>query len=401
MKTKARTKIIAFSLVSLLMLGAAEPAFGAQTIWTDVSGRTARNGLISPKRGNETNIVVSETGKIFAAFQDKRERIFVMEFSQGKWLNLPDGKNSGFIARNGRNPFLASGGNDIYASYTDLDKGKRARVRKWNGSEWSDLADASHPEGCISQLQGFEPVLAFDKSGENLYAAFRDELDGERIKVMKWRDDSGWSDVSDQENPDGLVSPAVASEADLKAAKSDNGIFAAFEDRNNGNRIRVRKWDGSRWQDLFDENHAGGVVSTGEGYSPSIDTDSLGNLFVVYTGAKDKNTYIHKWNGSKWEEIGGGLAVSGKTKESVIFIDGRDYVYLAYSQKVSNAWRVRVKIWDGIQWREALDKNKKNISRGRGKGDPSLAAFGNRLYMSFTDARNKNRARIKTLNFEP
>ena len=394
-----KTKII--SVILALAFSVSGQAFAAISTWTDVSGNNAKKGLISGQKGAETNITASESGKIYAAFQDKREQVFAKEFDGTSWSNLPGSLNTDYIARNGDKPALAAKENDLYIAYKDLDAGRKAKVKRWNGSTWSDLADTNHPQGYISDLGGFEPVLCFDKSKEYLYAAFRDEASGEKIKVMKWNDISGWNDVSDANNPGGLISIGVASEADIKASKQNDDIFVAFEDIANDGKIRVKKWDGSNWSELADAYYPGGVVSSIAGYSPSIDTDESGNLYLVYTGKKSRNTYIHKWNGSSWEDIGGGMAVHGTTIESTIAIDGRGYLYLAYSQKTKIGWRVRVKVWADSQWVEIKDGKSQNISKRKGKGDPSLAVSGNKLYMSFTDARNRNKVRVKMLNFQP
>lgn len=401
MKNKKTKIAIGLSVAVAFSFAGLEKSFAATLTWTDVSGNNAKKGLISEKKGAETNIAVSESGRVYAAFQDKRERVYASYFNGAAWTRLIGGNGANYATRNGDKPSLATKGDNLYIAYKDLDAGKKVKVKKWDGSSWSDAADANHPQGYVSNFGGFEPVLCFDKSGEYLYVAFRDEASGEKIKVMKWNDISGWSEVSDANNSGGLISSAVASEVDLKASKINQDIFAAFEDRANGNKIRVKKWDGASWNDLSDENHPAGIVSLVAGYSPSIDTDAEGNLYLVYTGNNEKNTYIQKWNGSNWENIGDGTAVRGKTIESTIAIDGRGYLYLAYSQKTKSGWRVRAKILQNSLWLDAKDGKSQNISRGKGKGDPSLAVFENKLYMSFTDARQKNKARVKMLNFEP
>lgn len=396
-----KTKIIGLSAAILFFLAGTGKIFAATSNWPDVSGKNGKKGLISEKKGAETSIAVSDSGRVYAAFQNKQERISVRYFNGAAWTKIAGENGADYVARNGDKAALATKENDLYIAYKDLDAGRKAKVKKWNGSTWLDVADASHPQGYISNLGGFEPVLCFDKSGENLYAAFRDEASGERIKVMKWADGAGWVDVADANNAGGLISSAVASEADIKSSKNSDDIFVAFEDLANGGRIRVKKWNGMVWNDLSDESHPAGLASPIAGYSPSIDTDAEGNLYLAYTGKNAKNTYIQKWNGSNWENIGDGMAIQGKTIESTIAIDGRGYLNLAYSQKAKGAWHVRARVWIGSQWLDAKDGKSQNISRGKGKGDPSLAVFEDRLYMSFSDARNKSKARVKMLNFQP
>jgi hypothetical protein len=389
-----KTKII---LLTAILFFFAD--FAQASLWADFGGAKTKNGLASSEKANETNIAVSDSGKVFLAYQNRRDRVFVREFKGSGWISLPGDSKNDFLARDGKNPTLATKEDDVYVAYADLGEKKRARVRKWNGTGWSDTEDANHALGYISDLGGFEPTLSFDNAKNYLYAAFRDEASGEREKVMRWNENTGWEAVADSNNPQGLVSSSTASEIDIKPSKMDDSMYIAFEDRANGNKIVVKKWTGAMWQDLSDENHPEGIVSSIAGYSPSIDTDNSGNLYLVYTGKNNKNTYFHKWDKNQWADVGGGVAVRGKTIESTISIDGRNYLYLAYSQKAKGAWKVRVKVWNGSQWFDARDGKNVNISKGRGKGDPSLATCENKLYMSFTDARNKNRARIKMLNF--
>lgn len=399
-----RKKIAAISAVLALSFAvASEKSFGAVSSWSDISGAGGKNGLISDKKSGETDIAVSEGGEIFAAYQYGNKKAQVKKYDGTRWIELADANNPhGLIsAKKGGNPTLATQDGEVYAAFMDNANGTRTRVKKWDGAVWTDLSDGAHPSGLISAMKGFEPVLCFDKSGENLYAAFRDEAGGQKIKVMKWNESSGWSDVADESNADGLISGGVASEVELKSSKINDDVYAAFEDRVNGGRIRAKKWNGSSWQDLSDGNHPEGLVSSVAGFSPAIEPDSLGNLFLIYTGKNGKNTYIHKWNGSNWEDVGGGVAIVGKTLESTMTIDDRSLLYLAFSQKTKSGWRVRTKIWNGSSWLDAKDGKSQNISKGKGMGDPALAAFENRLYMSFTDARHKNKARVKMLNFEP
>jgi len=367
--------------------------------WTDLNGRKTKNGLASLEKANETNIAVSDSGKIYLAFQNKRDRVFVREFDGSSWTDLSGDSKKGYIARNGWNPVLETKGDDIYAAYTDLDAGRRARVRKWSGSSWSDLEDSGHALGYISSQQGFEPDLCFDRSQENLYAAFRDEASSERIRVMKWNDVSGWSNVEDGKNPDGLISDSTASEVTLAPSRIDNQIYAAFEDINSGGRIRAKKWDGSSWENLSDGYHPDGLISEERGFSPNLAADVNRNLFLTYAGKNEKNIHVLKWNGSSWESVGGGIAETGGTVEPAIAANQAGKVFVAYSKKIGRGkWKVKAKSWSGQGWEKTKSRGSKYLSSGKGKGDPSLAVSENKLYISFSDSRHSGKARVKSLD---
>jgi hypothetical protein len=367
--------------------------------WTDLNGRKTKNGLASIEKANETNIAVSDSGKVYLAFQNKRDRVFVREFDGLGWTDLPGDSRTSYLARNGLNPVLETKDSDVYATYMDLDAGGKARVRKWNGASWSNVEDSGHAQGYISARQGFEPELCFDNSKENLYAAFRDEASGERIRIMKWNESSGWSNVSDGSNPDGLISSSTASEVALAASQIDDQTYAAFEDINSGGRIRVKKWTGASWENLSDGNHPEGLVSEEQGFSPALATDASGNLFLVYAGKGYKNIYVLKWSGSFWEDVGGGIAETGGTVEPAIIADRTGKVFIAYSKKIKRGkWKVKAKVWDSGSWEATRSGGSIYLSRGKGKGDPFFATSGNRLHISFSDSRQGGRARIKFLN---
>lgn len=392
-----KTKFFLFAAVFLPLF-----AYSASNYsWTDLNGRKTKNGQASLEKASETDIAVSDSGKIYLAFQNKRDRIFVREFDSASWTDLSGDSKKGHLVRNGWNPVLETKGNDVYAAYTDLDAGRRARVRKWNGSSWSDLEDSGHALGYISNQQGFEPDLCFDKSQENLYAAFRDEASGERIRVLKWNDASGWSNAGDGNNPDGLISASTASEVALAPSQTGNQIYAVFEDINSGGRIRARKWDGSSWENLSDGHHPGGLISSDRGFSPNLATDANGNLFLTYAGKNEKNIYVLEWNGNSWENIGGGIAETGGTVEPAIAADQAGKVFVAYSKKVGRGrWKVKAKSWSGQNWEETKNGGSKYLSNGKRKGDPSLAVSENKLYISFSDSRHGGKARVKVLSLK-
>lgn len=395
----------------------------AKTSWANLGTKKVSSGLVSSRKGFESNIAVSSTGKVYAAYQDNGERAKVKVFDGARWSDLADGNypEGAISSGKGGNPNIAARGNDIYVAFMDYDNNTRAKVMKHNGSAWSEVADASHPNGYLTTLRGHEPELAFDRSGQYLYAIFSDQAYSDRIRVLRWSQAGGWQPVADADNSDGFITSGTAYEGTIIASKKDDSMYVAFEDTSHSNQIRLKKWNGTQWTDLSDGQHPSGYISSYDGYSPSVDVDSQDNLYVVYTShndnktskyaignlkRKEARTYIHKWNGSSWLTVGNGTVTNSKNIESCITVDARDNLYVAFSEHKKNVrmegkrqtfWRVKVKIYNGQKWIVAKQKRDPYISQGKGKGDPSIVAFQNTVYTIFTDDAKNNRVRVKRL----
>ncbi|MEA2006939.1 MAG: metallophosphoesterase [Patescibacteria group bacterium] len=403
-----------------------------EILWHDLIDQNNKNGKISELKGTETNIAVSESGQVYLAFQDgKYNNSAHIKMYDGKnWHDLADKKHQkGLISKQkGCDPYLEINGNAVYVAFEDLANGARARVKKWDGGNWSDLSDAQSPLGLISKLRGREPVLTFDRSKKYLYAAFGsgDQDDTEcrktcQIKIKKW-DGRSWSNVADAQFPEGVVSEKRAAEVDIVASKRDTSIFIAFEDLDNNNHIRVKKWDGESWSDVSDNFHRDDTATKIAGSSPSLAINQKNELILIYTGKNNKNTYATKWNGSNWENIGDGIVSSNRNIESCVAVGNKltdkDNIYVAYSYFKENAqslkdrerkgkltkkvvasdmWLMRVERWNGEEWMPLFDQNNPDglISKGNGKGDPSIATHQNTLFISFTDKKTGNGARVR------
>lgn len=377
----------------------------ASSVW-QVTG--SNKGYVSSGAGYETDVAVSDNSIVYTTFQDKRngKKARVRKFDGNSWADLADSNNPlGLVsASQGNKPAVAAKGNEVYAAFSDKANGNKIRVKKWDGSSWSDLSDATYSSGLVSTSGGSEPELVFNKSQTILYIAFQDATSGNRIKIMQW-DGSVWSAVSDDNNPEGLVSAGTGAEVALAPSKAYDDIYIVFEDVSANHRLRVKKWDGSHWLDVTDAAHSDGLITSTAGYSPALDVDTQDRVYVVYTYKKEGNTYITQWDGSAWNPLGNGLAIKGKSIESTVAVDDSDNVIVAMSQnkkvgKSKKSWRVRVRKWNGQSWNDVADSGHKQgfLSR-KGKGDPSLATGNGKIYISFTDYSSRRRARV--MYFDP
>lgn len=365
----------------------------ANTVWQAAG---SAKGYVSSGAGYETDISASSQNQVYAAFEDKSysKKIRIRKFNGSNWIDLADPNNpDGLITSSqGLKPSVAAKGDEVYVAFTEKATGWRIHVKRWDGSSWSDLADGSHAAGLISSGAGYEPELEWDKSQSNLYVAFQDMASGGKVKVMKWNG-SAWQDAADGTHPNGLVSSGGGAEAGLTASQTDNSIYLVYEDTSAGLRLRVNKFDGANWTDVTDAAHANGLVTNTAGYSPSIALDSQDRIYLVYTYKKEGDTHIIYWNGSNWLPLGNGIVSSGKTIESQVIVDSGDRITVAYSQlkksgKKGKSWGIRTARWNGQKWVDQGSLSKK------GKGDPSLTLGSGKVFIIFTDCSARKKARV-------
>jgi hypothetical protein len=376
----------------------------ASSIWQATG---SSKGYVSSGAGYETDVTVSDTGIVYTAFEDKQngKKARVRKLDGSNWTNLADSNNPlGLISSSwGHKPIITAKGSEVYVAFSDQANGKKIRIKKWDGSSWADLSDPSYPNGLISAQQGNEPELVFDKAQNILYVAFQDAASGNRVKVMQW-DGDAWSTVSDENNPEGLVSSGAGAEVALEASKIGNSLYLVYEEVSANLRLRVKKYDGSRWSDITDSAHSNGLITDTPGYSPAISVDSQDRIYLVYTYKKEGNTHIMRWDGTAWNLLGNGLAIKGKSIESTVLVDGNDNVIVAMSQykkvgKQKKSWRVRVRKWDGQNWKDTADSShRQGFLSKKGKGDPALAEGNGQIYVAFTDYSSRRRARVMYFN---
>lgn len=393
------------------------------TKWLDVADNNNPYGAVSKDEATESKLLVTEDGKIYVAFQDgaNGNRARIRMYDGQSWKDLADDNNPyGLISRQkGGDPALEIIGDEVFVAFMDRENGNRARVKKWDGKSWFDLGSEG---GFISDARGHEPVLVWDKSRKYLYAAFAEgsEEDGEcekfcRIKVKRW-DGSQWKIVGEKE----FITDGFGTEVELVASNIDDLIYAAFENiDSDSKKIRVKKWDGLRWSDIADDENPNGIISGILAIKPSLAIDEQDNLYISFAGTGEKDIYVKKWNGEKWQEIGNEPACLEKCTESSIDVDAKGNIYLAFSEFEENVehkkkigksydfvksdmWRLRVKYFNGQNW-QPLDDEKYSdgfISEGNGKADPELDVANGNLYVSFTDKASGNATCVKKYKIE-
>jgi len=384
--------------------------------WENLKDLNNPEGIINDGLAGEPNISTTRNGVVVVAFENKEEKgkIQVKFYENGSWSNLEDTNYSdGLISLGkGSNPNIATKGEDVFVVFTETDHNDRTRLLKWTNQEkkWEELS----PRGFISDKASHEPTLIFDRNEENLYVAYAEKIrpgiKQTQAKIKKW-DGKSWETLTESLLIFADKRSSSVDEFDL-AVDSNNFLYIAYEeiDFQDQHSVKVKKWDGEKWNNLIIDNLYFNQITKINGFSPSITIDNKNNLYISLVEDNEGLVRIFKYNQTNWEEVTP-TEQTGKSIEPFIEIDNDNNLYLAYSEYKNNvviaksdepdlvktsAWRVRVKKLINGKWLDCQDSLNYNgyVSKGSGKGDPALKIFENNLYLVFSDEASDYAAKV-------
>lgn len=198
-------------------------------------------------------------------------------------------------------------------------------------AQWSVVGSS----GISGSVANYTDVTV-DGSG-NVYVAYKDNSKGDKLTVKKY-DGSSWSTVGSAG-----VSPGSVSYVSI--AVSGNDVYVAFQDWSKSGKASVMHYNGSSWSYLG----TGGFTSD-QVYFIDIALDNSGKVHVVY---QDKNRYYKatcaKYTGSSWVAVGNVGFTSGIADYTSIDIDNNNNVYVAYRDN-SIGYKARVMKHNGSSW---------------------------------------------------
>ncbi|HSY60985.1 MAG TPA: T9SS type A sorting domain-containing protein [Cytophaga sp.] len=126
---------------------------------------------------------------------------------------------------------------------------------------------------------------------------------------------------------------------------SSGNVYAIGTFRNANNYTYVAKWNGTSWSELGDLGNGYNVIN-------AICTDKDGN---VYAGGEFENAdnynYVAKWDGTSWSEVGGLDALKANVSINILVSDDAGNIYATGSFTDSYGQHYVAK-WDGTSWTE-------------------------------------------------
>ncbi len=231
--------------------------------------------------------------------------------------------------------------NNIYAAGFFSYLNPHQIVSKWDGSSWSRLGVGS---AILDSMVEIDQIVT-DTSG-NVYVV--GQINNSITQyVAKW-DGITWSKLGS--GPDALN---ANSGIDALCFDRYGNLYAggAFTDTTSDSTrgTYVAKWNGASWSELGTGVHK----LKGNASIISICTDTFGNIYVAgsftdSTTANGGNLYVAKWDGTNWSELGSGVAHQigyGDYQINSIKADAAGNIYAAGYFEPEHVMK-----WNGSTW---------------------------------------------------
>ncbi len=156
--------------------------------------------------------------------------------------------------------------------------------------------------------------------------------------------------------PLGVLDSRICGYGDIKSVcyGPAGELYAGGTFRNAAFNSYVGKWDGTKWIELggFNSLYTANIY----GEINSICTDLFGNVYAAGTLSYNQwgGPYVvMKWDGSTWSELGGAIGLNANFKINVIKSDSSGNIY-AGGNFSNNFNKTYVAIWDGQSWQGTL-----------------------------------------------
>ncbi|MBK8900651.1 MAG: hypothetical protein IPM53_05695 [Anaerolineaceae bacterium] len=348
---------------------------------------------------------------------------YIAKWDGANWSALgSNGAGNGALALNGYVTAILTNGTDVVVGggFTNVNNngavlGAADYVAKWDGTNWSALADNGAGDGAIP-TQSASSIMALAMQGGSLLAggSFNDVNNGGAVLpqadyIAQW-DGADWSSLGTGANGalvNGYSSSQVSAIAVMGTDIYVGGWFTNVS--NHGLNIPeadfIAKWDGTDWSALS-SNGAGNGSLINRVYALAVSGTDL------YVGGQFTNVnnngvsmpaadYVAKWDTvtGNWSELGsngaGNGALPGGSYVRALAVNGTEVYVGGGFTNVSNNGTVVPEADYLAQW-DALTGSWSALgSNGAGDGAfnsyvAALAVSGSTLYAGggFTDAAN-------------
>jgi hypothetical protein len=352
-------------------------------VWQEIGAGSASGDGISDTPGYSSNpsVAVAPNGTPYVAWQDYASgdhEIYVRRWNGSSWEEVGAGSASGGGISD--NPgwsawpsvAVAPGGTPYVAWHDDTSAQSQIYeiyVRRWNGSSWEEVGAGSASGGGISDTPGCAGAASVAVAPDGTpYVAWQDDTGGhDEIYVRRWNG-SSWEEVGVGSASGGGISNNAGSSALPSSAVAPDGTpYVAWADGTSGDlEIYVRRWNGSSWEEVGAGSASGGGISDNPGHShyPSVAVAPNGTPYIAWLddtsgGSLKWETYVRRWNGSTWEEVGAGSASGGGISDNPghsscasVAVAPNGTPYVVWGDNTSGNDEIYVRRWNGSSWEE-------------------------------------------------
>lgn len=153
----------------------------------------------------------------------------------------------------------------------------------------------------------------------------------------------GWNSIG--VNDFNQATCGTTDRANSDMALSPSGMpYVAFNDWANGQRLSVRRYNGTDWE------YVGNVgLSSGSFTGPRLAFDNTGNPYVVFSdGNNSSKLTVLKFNGSAWVVVGTAGFTNSYSSQASITIDANNTIYVGYYD--TNLSKMSCQKFNGTSW---------------------------------------------------
>ncbi len=277
---------------------------------------------------------------------------FCNTYAQGSWVELGSGANR-LVSLLELTCYADASGN-LYAGALDVNL--KGAVYNWNGTAWNELGSGSTALNSLSSGISADAIFTItkDPSG-NVYTAGSFIDANHREYVAKWNG-SAWSELGNGFNSNG---DSTNSYIWTVINDASGNIYTAGGFTDTAGYTYVAKWNGSTWSELGTGTNA----LKGNNNIFCLTIDASGNVFAA-GGFTDTNgySYVAKWNGTTWTEVGTGTnALKANSLIRGMAPDASGNIYVG-GWFTNASGKYYVAKWDGTSWTELGGTNALNAN---------------------------------------
>ncbi|TBL69305.1 cadherin-like beta sandwich domain-containing protein [Paenibacillus thalictri] len=282
--------------------------------WSIVSGGPASPGAVSVM-----HMALDPSDKaLYVAYRDEENggKASIVKLTNNQWEPLGQ---YGFTPKGVYALSMTAFNGTPYIVYGDYNKSNKLTVMKYTNNGWSPVGQ----EGFTDKRPADGTKSLIKVVGHIVYVAYKRDLGSSNVDmvVMKYDEDrpsDGWQLVGDAGAP--LLSTADANSY-YYAFDVYGGIpYLAYQDHD-ADKLVVLKYDGN-WKTI-----GNGPVSAGKANYPSLSFDN-GSLYIAFQdGANGNKLMVKRFNGSDWTMVGNAAITRGEVYyPSISVYNGTIYV---------------------------------------------------------------------------
>jgi hypothetical protein len=301
------------------------------------------SALAAGLSGRVNALVVDDQGILYAggAFLSSGSTVLgnLARWDGQTWNPIGGGVTACFVCVVGTtvNALALSTQGDLYVAGNDVRVGinpdgtrvPASGVIKWNGSEWSAVADPNvDAMQEIGGVAGDVNTIILDGSGGMYAGGSFVKASGKRVNNLAYWDGKTWNELGG--GVDGSVYSLVL---------NDNGdlvVSGSFNSAGNIVADNMVQWNGSGWSRPFAAKN------------PAAQALAYGPDGRLYAGGYFSGDLVSRWTGTKWEGIGSGILLDRSPLTTMQF-DLSGYLYVGGNFGAIDGVEANgVARWDGV-----------------------------------------------------